>query len=65
VVAKNYLNEKEFKVGSCVTDEDPVLFKEPQARYHALLAENRLLKEELNTLKPRFSATETQLTDDL
>jgi len=38
-----------------------VSFKELQARYHALLAENRLLKEELNTLKTRFNVAETEL----
>lgn len=45
-------------------DEDLFSFKELQARYHALLAENRLLKEEINTLKSRFSVAETDLADD-
>jgi len=48
-----------------VTNENPISFKELQARCQALLAENRLLKEELNTLKAGVPASELQQRDDL
>lgn len=51
--------------GLGVTNENPISFKELQAKYQTLLAENRLLKEQLNALKTGVPATELRQQDDL
>lgn len=43
-----------------MTNESPISLKELQTKYQLLLAENRLLKEELNAIKAGLSATELQ-----
>jgi hypothetical protein len=47
-----------------VEDDGLMSFKELQAKYQALLAENRLLKEELKALKAGLGVTESQLQDN-
>jgi hypothetical protein len=47
-----------------VTDETLTSFKELQTKYQLLLAENQLLKAELDALKPGRSVTELQLQEE-
>jgi hypothetical protein len=47
-----------------VTDEGSIPYKELHAKYQALLAENRLLKEELKAMKGGVVATELPKHDD-
>ena len=44
-----------------MTDETLISFKELQTKYQLLLAENRLLKAELDAFKAGLSVTEIQL----
>ena len=43
-----------------MTYETPISLKDLQTKYQLLLAENRLLKEELNALKSGLSGAESQ-----
>jgi len=47
-----------------VTDEGLVPYKELHEKYQLVLAENRLLKEELRAIKARFSVTELQRQEE-
>jgi hypothetical protein len=47
-----------------VTDETLISFKELQSKYQLLLAENRLLKAELDTLKAGLSDAELQQQEE-
>lgn len=47
-----------------MTNENPISLKELQTKYQLLLAENRLLKEELYVFKAGLSATELQQQEE-
>lgn len=50
--------------GFCVTNENPISLKELQRKYQLLLAENRLLTEELNAFKAGLSVTELKRQEE-